>query len=208
MRRIYVYSKTKGSLLTTVTKTAIQDLSTEVDPDTTVIEKNVKSYGYLVPSDAGLVLTDMQTIADKLLLNDPDTDSSIIHNVTLDKGLSHAEKLEVYGKFKEIIFGFLETKDRDEFGFLDLNVDDLNEIFDKAEIKKFIKHYKEAYKKPILIERKNGSVVAVFDDESDFAANKDKYDILMTVNEYVSLMLTVLAFNAKNVKIDRYEPSN
>lgn len=192
--KIYVYSKDTVPVKRAFVK-ACSIVSPSIEFNNIISIRNIKSFTKGLKHSKGSVVisTDSQShkkLGCSTLLEISDT-------------MSVQSKTKVFEEIKTIIKTFLDQREDKDFNILDINIDSFTEILDKDGIKKFIEQFRDTYKKPILIETKDNKTVAVFDNEIDFESQKDNYDILITVNEYVAIMLSTLAFNAKGVKIER-----
>lgn len=163
------------------------------DPNDFIIVRDIKSHANKVHSATDEVYVTNETILKK-------RPSATLINIS--EGMSTDEKKHVILALVTNIEKFKKDNNKDT-SIIDLNIGSLPEILDKNKIAGFIEQYKRAYKKPIVIVDNDGKNIGIFDSKEDFAGQEEKYDILLTVDEYVMVMLSVLGFNAKLVTISR-----
>jgi len=174
---------------------AFNEVVPDSDPNDFIVVRDIKSHAGKIHADTDQVYVTSEAIHKKM---PKATYIYISEDMTTDA------KKTVIGVLKEKIKEFKKTNSKN-ISIIDINIGSLPEILDKDKIVGFIEQYKRAYKKPIVIVDNDGKNIGIFDSKEDFAGKEDKYDILLTVDEYVSVMLSVLGFNAKLIKIERKE---
>lgn len=193
MSKIYVYTKDVQTAKKAFYK-AFLEVSSDLEPEGFIIIRDIKGYaGKKHPEDDLVFATDQQALK-KL-------ERAALINVSGD--MTKEEKEEAFEAIKLSINEFLSKNKRADISILDVNIGSLPDILDRDKIAAFIETYKRSYKKPIIITNNNGDVIGIFDSAEDFKGHENKYDILMTVDEYIAIMLSVLGFNAKAIKFER-----
>ena len=193
MSKIYVYTKD----VQTAKKAfflAFSDVASDLEPEGFIIVRDIKCYAGKKHPDNDLVFATDQQVLKKL-------ERATLIGVSGD--MKTDEKLEALETIKLNISEFLSKNKRADISILDVNIGSLPDILDRDKIAAFIEAYKRSYKKPIVITNNDGDVIAIFDNVKDFEGHENEYDILMTVDEYIAIMLSVLGFNAKTVKFER-----
>lgn len=190
--KIYVYTDNTG-LAKKAFHVAFSAAIPDNDPDSFIVVRDAKSYADKKHSDTDQVYVTDKSIHKKM------PDATYIY---ISDSMSAGERTLVIDTLKEKIAKLKTVCDKD-ISILDIDVNSLPDILDRDKIAAFIEQYKKAYKKPIVITTNDNKTIGVFDNTSDFEENKNKYDILLTVDEYITIMLTTLGFNAKMIKIER-----
>ena len=174
---------------------AFNEVIPDSDPNDFIIVRDIKSHAGKIHADTDQVYVTSEAIHKKM------PKATYIY---LAEDMTTGAKKTVISVLKEKIAEFKKVSNKD-ISIIDINIGSLPEILDKDKIAGFIEQYKRAYKKPIVIVDNDGKNIGIFDSKEDFAGHEDKHDILLTVDEYVSVMLSVLGFNAKLIKIERKE---
>ena len=190
--KIYVYTN-EIALARKAFHVAFNEVVPDSDPNDFIVVRDIKSHANKKHADTDMVCVTSEVIYKKI---PKATYIRISEDMTID------EKKFVISLIKEKINEFKKVSNKD-ISIIDLNIGSLPEILDRDKIAGFIEQYKRAYKKPIVIIDNDGKNIGIFDSKEDFAGQEDKHDILLTVDEYVSVMLSVLGFNAKLIKIER-----
>lgn len=192
--KIYVYSN-EIALARKAFHVAFSRAIPDSDPNDFIVVRDIKSHADKVHSATDEVYVTNETILKK-------RPSATLINIS--EGMSADEKKHVISALVTNIEKFKKNNNKN-ISIIEINIGSLPEVLDKDKIAGFIEQYKRAYKKPIVIVDNDGKNIGIFDSKEDFADQEDKYDILLTVDEYVSVMLSVLGFNAKLIKIERKE---
>ena len=192
--KIFVYTS-EIALARKAFHVAFNEVAPDSDPNDFIVVRDIKSHSGKIHADTDQVYVTNEAIHKKMPTA---TYIYIAEDMTID-----AKKV-VIGVLKEKIAEFKKLNNKD-ISIININIGSLPEILDKDKIAGFIEQYKRAYKKPIVIVDNDGKNIGIFDSKEDFARQEDKYDILLTVDEYISVMLSVLGFNAKLIKIERKE---
>ena len=192
--KIYVYTK-ETALTRKAFHVAFSAVIPDSDPNDIIVVRDIKSHADKKHADTDQVYVTSEAIHKKM---PKATYIYIAENMTTDT------KKTVINVLKEKITEFKRTNNKN-ISIIDINIGSLPEILDKDGIAGFIEQYKRAYKKPIVIVDNDGKNIGIFDSKEDFTGQEDKYDMLLTVDEYVAIMLSVLGFNAKLIKIKRKE---
>jgi len=193
MSKIYVYTKD----VQTAKKAfflAFSDVSPDLEPEGFIIIRDIKGYAGKKHPDNDLVFATDQQVLKKL-------ERATLIDVSGD--MKTDEKLKALETIKLNISEFLSKNKRADISILDVNIGSLPDILDRDKIAAFIETYKRSYKKPIVITNNSGDVIGIFDSVKDFEGHENTYDVLMTVDEYIAIMLSVLGFNAKTIKFER-----
>lgn len=192
--KIYVYTN-EIALARKAFHVAFNGVVPDSDPNNFIIVRDTKSH-----SDKQHAVTDQVYVTSEAIHKKMPKATYIYlaEDMTIDM------KKAVINVLKDEIVKFKKISNKD-ISIIDINIGSLPEILDKDKIAGFIEQYKRAYKKPIVIVDNDGKNIGIFDSKEDFAGQEDKYDILLTVDEYISVMLSVLGFNAKLIKIERKE---
>lgn len=198
MKKIYVYPKSKSSLIETTVRTAISRVS-DIEVNSIMTVRTGKNFGYDKPDDADLILTDDKKVASSM-------SESIL--VTLEPKAERSEKTRMFDNIKDLVKKSIDKRIEAPASLIEINIDNYNEVLSKDSIKKFIELFKASYKKPFIINTKDSKTIAIFDDASSFSEYKGKYDIVLTASEYIMTIMSHLAFNAKTIKLERNEPSD
>ena len=192
--KIFVYTS-EITLARKAFHVAFNEVLPDSDPNDFIVVRDIKSHADKKHTNIDQVYVTSEAIHKKM------PNATYIH---IAEDMPLGEKKLVISLLKEKITEFKKTNNKN-ISIIDINIGSLPEILDKDKIAGFIEQYKRAYKKPIVIVDNDGKNIGIFDSKEDFSGQEDKYDILLTVDEYISVMLSVLGFNAKLIKIERKE---
>lgn len=192
--KIYVYTGEIG-IARKAFHVAFNEVIPDSDPNDFIIVRDIKSHAGKTHADTDQTYVTSEAIYKKM----PGATY-----IRISESMSTDEKKHVISLLKERIAKFKKVNSKD-VSIIDINIGSLPEILDKDKIAGFIEQYKRAYTKPIVIIDNDGKNIGIFDSKEDFAGQEDKYDVLLTVDEYIMVMLSVLGFNAKLIKIGRKE---
>ena len=188
--KIFVYTQDVE-----VTKAAFAAAQKDKQYDVEIIIRNISSFANKEHSDIDLVYTTDRDIQKKIR-------SSNTFLIELNKSMNKEKKFNAIDKIKGIL-NQVQPKEESDVSFLNIDMNSLPELMDSENIKTFVKKFKATYKKPIVIKTKDNKTMEIYDSEEDFGNKKDENIILMTQDEYVTIMLTALAFDARIVNIKR-----
>lgn len=141
---------------------------------------------------------------DFIFTTDKDAKKSIPFSTlfNLDTKMSADDKAATFKILQGGIIAALDSIAPNSTSIIDIDITSLQDVFDKEHIASFIYEYKTSYKKPIIIITKDNKKIGIFDSAKDFN-DKEKFDTMLTVDEYVGIMLTALTFNARHISIER-----
>lgn len=192
--KIFVYTS-EIALARKAFHVAFNEVVPDSDPNDFIVVRDIKSHANKKHADTDQVFVTSVAIYKKM------PEATFVH---IHEDMETDEKKLVISLLKEKIAEFKKASSKN-ISIIDINIGSLPEVLDKDKIAGFIEQYKRAYKKPIVIVDNDGKNIGIFDSKEDFAGQEDKYDILLTVDEYIAVMLSVLGFNAKLIKIERKE---